>query len=96
MSGFLCSSHIHAGLLSYALMTTATILASSVPKQSLLQKSSMDFMELYNKTIPVGFPHLTDELLKKFKAENPSLFKEGEQWSIDKHRKEVVDWFQVL
>jgi hypothetical protein len=97
MSGFFCSLHIHAGLLVFALMNAETISSTSVPKQSLLQKSSaVDFMESYNNTIPRGFPHLTEELQKKFKVENPNLFKEGEHWSIDKHRKEVVDWFQVL
>ena len=53
-------------------------------------------MESYNKTIPIGFPRLTDGLLKKFRSENPLLFKDGELWSIEKHRKEVVDWFQIL
>lgn len=53
-------------------------------------------MESYNQTIPIGFPRLTEELLKKFRSENAALFKNGELWSMDKHRKEVVDWFQIL
>jgi hypothetical protein len=68
----------------------------NTPEQKLMQKSSVDFMESYNKNIPTGFPHLTEGLLKKFKIENPVLFKDGELWSLAKHRKEVVDWFQVL
>lgn len=69
----------------------------AIPEQDvLLQKSSVDFMESYNQTIPIGFPRLTEELLKKFRSEKPMLFKDSELWSIDKHRKEVVDWFQIL
>ncbi len=67
-----------------------------LPEQSALQKSSADFIQSYNQTIPIGFPRLTEVLLKKFKSETSVLFKEGELWSMDKHRKEVVDWFQVL
>jgi hypothetical protein len=75
-------------------MTTEAI--SNIPKKSPLDVSSVDFMESYNKTLPAGFPRLTGELLKKFRVESPAFFKDGELWSIDKHRKAVVDWFQVL
>lgn len=77
------------------MIMTETI-SITTPVQSPLQKSSADFMELYNQTIPVGFPRVTEALLKKFRNEHPPLFKEGELWSMDKHRKEVVDWFQIL
>ena len=77
-------------------MINEEITFPKTPEQSLLQKSSVDFMEFYNRTIPIGFPRLTEELLKKFRNENSALFKDGELWSMEKHRKEVVDWFQVL
>ncbi|MBC7836634.1 hypothetical protein H7X87_02540 [Acetobacteraceae bacterium] len=60
------------------------------------QISSFDFMESYNKNIPAGFPHATEALLKKFKEENPVFFTHGDLWSLDEHRKKMVDWFQRL
>lgn len=67
-----------------------------VPEFGPVQKSADVFLVSYNQTIPFGFPRLTDGLQRKFKFENPSLFKQDELWSIAKHRKEVVDWFQLL
>lgn len=50
------------------------------------------FMESYNKSLPEGFPVSSVKLLQKFKQERPSLFKNGDEWSIDKHRKHFMDW----
>ncbi len=50
------------------------------------------FMESYNKSIPKGFPEASLENLEKFYKANPVLFKSGRKWSIDKHRKRVMDW----
>lgn len=50
------------------------------------------FIELYNKTIPEGFPHASIKLLNKFQFEHPTLFKNKSEWSIDKHRKKFMDW----
>lgn len=51
-----------------------------------------DFMKSYNDNIPTGFPHATVLLLKKFKELHVSLFKHGELWSLDQHRKKLMDW----
>jgi len=50
------------------------------------------FMESYNKSAPQGFPVSSVKLLQKFKEERPTLFKKGDEWSIDKHRKHFMDW----
>lgn len=50
------------------------------------------FMEFYNKTIPISFPHASVKILKHFQILNPVLFKHTKEWSIDKHRKKVMDW----
>lgn len=60
------------------------------------QLSSAEFLASYNQHIPIGFPRLTDELLKKFQNDNPLLFKDSNFWTLDEHRKKVVDWFQLL
>ena len=49
-------------------------------------------METYNKSIPDGFPVVSVSILKKFQALHPILFKNGDEWSIDKHRKKLMDW----
>lgn len=54
------------------------------------------FMETYNKSIPSGFPAASMPALKKFQALHPILFKKGDEWSIDKHRKKLMDWLPSL
>ncbi|OGG43038.1 hypothetical protein A2841_02670 [Candidatus Kaiserbacteria bacterium RIFCSPHIGHO2_01_FULL_48_10] len=50
------------------------------------------FMESYNKSIPEGFPRASTAILKKFQIEHQMLFKHGDSWSVDRHRKKVMDW----
>ena len=50
------------------------------------------FMDSYNKIAPLGFPRATADLLKKFQITHPTLFKNGDCWSIVKHRKRLMDW----
>jgi len=57
-----------------------------------MQISLSEFLESYNKNIPKGFPQATAQLLKKFKDEHLMLFKNGDLWSLDQHRKKIIDW----
>ena len=50
------------------------------------------FLESYNNSIPATFPRATVKALKWFQTEHSSLFKRGDEWSIDKHRKHLMDW----
>lgn len=50
------------------------------------------FLEAYNKNIPEGFPRATSATLRKFQEEHPTLFKRKDMWSIDRHRKRLIDW----
>lgn len=50
------------------------------------------FMEMYNSTIPANFTQASVATLKKFQSLYPSLFKNSEEWSIDKHRKKLIEW----
>ena len=54
--------------------------------------SLQDFLESYNKTIPGEFPHATTALLKEFRSTYNSLFKNKSLWSLNEHRKKVMDW----
>lgn len=50
------------------------------------------FLESYNENIPAGFPVASVAILKKFRGIYPALFKHGNMWSVDLHRKKVIDW----
>ncbi len=61
-------------------------------KVNLTATSLAAFMQTYNKSVPVGFPHPSARILKAFQAQHPALFKNTNEWSIDKHRKRIMDW----
>lgn len=50
------------------------------------------FLKSYNRGLPTGFPRSSISLLKKFKESHPLFFKHGNMWSLDEHRKRVLDW----
>lgn len=58
--------------------------------QALVTRAA--FMKAYNENMPGGFPHVTTTLLKKFQDAHPTLFKHGDSWSLDRHRKKLIDW----
>ncbi len=65
------------------------------PHISETQTTLAEFLKFYNKNIPEGFPHASESLLKKFKEEHASFFKHGEMWSLDEHRKKIMDWLPL-
>jgi len=50
------------------------------------------FMESYNQTAPLNFRRVSIEILKQFRVAHPALFTRGNEWSIGKHRKRLMDW----
>ena len=50
------------------------------------------FLESYNQSIPERFPHASVASLKQFQTTHPALFKDTDEWSLDKHRKRLMDW----
>ena len=61
-------------------------------KEPAVLISVTEFLESYNKNMPVGWPRATTALLQKFRDEHAPLFTHGEQWSLDQHRKKLMDW----
>lgn len=51
-----------------------------------------DFMKSYNEDLPSQFPRASLVLLKEFRKAHLTLFKDGNSWSLDQHRKKVMDW----
>lgn len=54
--------------------------------------SLADFLKSYNKGLPASFPRSSTASLKKFKESHPLFFKHGDLWSLDEHRKKILDW----
>jgi hypothetical protein len=50
------------------------------------------FLRIYNDDLPKGFPIATASLLREFKKTHASLFRLDGSWSLDQHRKRVMDW----
>lgn len=61
-------------------------------KISELRITLADFLKSYNKNLPTGFPKASTALLKAFKETHPLFFKHGDLWSLDEHRKKIIDW----
>lgn len=51
-----------------------------------------EFLESYNKNMPAGWPRATAVLLQKFRDAHEALFTHGDLWSLDQHRKKIMDW----
>lgn len=62
------------------------------PDVNFIPTSAGVFVEYYNSSIPDVFPHATVKTLEKFKTAHPALFKRNGDWTIDKHRKKLMDW----
>lgn len=54
--------------------------------------SFADFMKSYNEGLPSQFPRASLALLREFRKLHSTLFKDGNSWSLDQHRKKVMDW----
>lgn len=51
-----------------------------------------DFMKSYNDGLPLQFPRVSLSLLREFRKGHDTLFKDDNLWSLDQHRKKVMDW----
>jgi hypothetical protein len=54
--------------------------------------SLSEFLKSFNQNMPANFPQVSEEQLLIFKKEHEVLFRKGNTWSLDQHRKKVMDW----
>ncbi|MDP2651865.1 MAG: hypothetical protein Q8O94_01890 [bacterium] len=54
--------------------------------------SLSEFLKSYNEGLPSQFPRASLPLLREFKKVHMNLFKHSELWSLDQHRKVVMNW----
>lgn len=60
------------------------------------KKRTLDeFLTLYNASLPAGFPSASVALLEEFRTGHKNLFPAGSRWTLDRHRKEVMDWLNA-
>jgi hypothetical protein len=60
-------------------------------ERSERKHSLEEFRNLYNEGLPREFPRATSALLAEYQREHVDQFKGG-FWSLDLHRKRVMDW----
>ena len=58
------------------------------------KRSLEDFLALYNENLPVAFPRASSVLLAEFRSAHTGLFSRGNAWSLDQHRRKVMDWLR--
>ena len=51
-----------------------------------------DFLKSYNKDLPLRFSRASLSTLTEFRKAYPTLFKNNNAWSLDQHRKKLMDW----
>ncbi|MCX6786681.1 MAG: hypothetical protein NTU85_02615 [Candidatus Kaiserbacteria bacterium] len=54
--------------------------------------SLSEFLKSYNEGLPSEFPRASLALLREFKVAHVTLFKHNDSWSLDQHRKVVMNW----
>jgi hypothetical protein len=64
-------------------------------ERSEKKRSLADFLSLYNENLPDTFPKASTLLLEEFKGAHAGLFpRRGNVWSLDQHRRKVMDWLR--
>lgn len=58
-------------------------------------RSLDEFLELYNESLPASFPPASAALLEEFRKTHGTFFKSAKRWSLDLHRKRVMDWLRA-
>lgn len=64
-------------------------------ERSEMRLTIAEFLKFYNDGLPEGFPRASTSVLKEFCAAYPDLFKSGDSWSLDQHRKKLMDWLPM-
>ena len=61
-------------------------------ERSEKQITISQFLKSYNEGLPAEFPNASLPLLREFRKLHTKLFKKGGSWSLDQHRKGVMNW----
>lgn len=61
-------------------------------ERSERELTSVEFLSEYNAHLPSEFPRATAALMTAFREGHPSMFKKVDIWTLDQHRKKLMDW----
>ncbi|MBU6323420.1 MAG: hypothetical protein KGI41_03480 [Patescibacteria group bacterium] len=61
-------------------------------ERSEKKRTRADFLKQYNESLPSSFPRATPALLAEFRKAHAGLFPRGNEWTLDVHRKKLMDW----
>jgi hypothetical protein len=64
-------------------------------ERSEASRSLADFQTLYNENLPATFPRASKALLEEYRDSHMEAFKVAGVWSLDVHRKRVMDWLRT-
>lgn len=64
-------------------------------ERSEKSRSLTEFLTLYNDNLPAAFPQATRAMLEEYRATHAEAFKVADVWSLDLHRKKVMDWLKA-
>jgi hypothetical protein len=59
---------------------------------NFVENSLSKFIEYYNQNIPASYPRATVAALEQFQVTHAILFDDKKTWTIDKHRRRLMDW----
>ncbi len=54
--------------------------------------TTVEFLESYNSNMPDNYPRASLALLEKFKQTHLKLFKVDGYWTLNQHRKRIIEW----
>ncbi|MFA6475983.1 MAG: hypothetical protein WCV68_01055 [Candidatus Paceibacterota bacterium] len=61
-------------------------------EKNFVETSLEAFVLYYNQNIPESHPRATVAALEQFQATHAVLFDDKKTWTIDKHRRRLMDW----
>ena len=56
--------------------------------------TALEFLESYNQNMPPDYPQVTMEMMDKFRTSHANLFKDKNTWTLDSHRKRMIEWLR--
>jgi hypothetical protein len=59
---------------------------------SELPMTEAEFLTSYNQNMPESYPHVSLSIMQRFKEAHTNLFKGKGFWSLDQHRKRMIEW----
>ena len=89
-----CAPRGERQLLKFVVLSDCMRTPDRDRERSEKKRTLSAFADLYNDNLPVTFPRVSEELLKEFKRKHAGLFSVGKGWSLDQHRRKVMDWLR--